>query len=140
MNPIQKYWLKFLEPVAFLINEKLAKRSGFFGKIGKFFIIGPREYGSHPINKMFIYLNRRYMGVSALLLHRYSVLKVLTHNGFHMIRIFKHISFIGPLTVFIGLLRFVYFTPENRGYTPDRFPYIERKIGNRLALPLNTLN
>lgn len=57
-----------------------------------------------------------------------------------MMRIFKHITFWGPLTVFIGLLRFVYFTPENRGYTADRFPYLERKIGNRLGLPLNSLN
>ena len=57
-----------------------------------------------------------------------------------MMRIFKHASFWGPLTVFVGLLRFVYFTPANRGYAPDRLPYLERKIGGRLALPLNSLN
>ena len=28
MNPIQRAWLKVLEPVAVLLNEKLAKRSG----------------------------------------------------------------------------------------------------------------
>lgn len=28
MNPIQRAWLKVLQPVAFVINEKLAKRSG----------------------------------------------------------------------------------------------------------------
>jgi len=45
--------LKVLSPVAYIINEKLAKRTGFFGKIGKFWIIGPREYGAHPVNKIF---------------------------------------------------------------------------------------
>lgn len=28
MNPIQRAWLKVLQPVAYLMNEKLAKRSG----------------------------------------------------------------------------------------------------------------
>jgi hypothetical protein len=53
MNPIQKSWLWLLRPAAYVINEKLAKKSGLFGKIGKLFIIGPREYGVHPMNKMF---------------------------------------------------------------------------------------
>ena len=102
----------------------MAKRSGLVGRIGKFFMIGPREYGTHPINKMFIFLNRRYMFASAFLLHRYSFFKTLSHNGYHMIRIFKHVSWWGPATVFFGLYRFVYFTPENRGYTADRLPYL----------------
>lgn len=28
MNPIQRAWLKALQPVAFFVNEKMAKRSG----------------------------------------------------------------------------------------------------------------
>lgn len=28
MNPIQKLWLKALEPLSYVINEKMAKRSG----------------------------------------------------------------------------------------------------------------
>lgn len=28
MNPIQRAWLKVLQPVAYFVNEKLAKRSG----------------------------------------------------------------------------------------------------------------
>jgi len=94
-----------------LINEKLAKRSGIFGKLGKFFLIGPREYGMHPMNKLFIFLNRRYMYGSAFLLHRYSYVKTLTHGGYQMIRPFKSLTFFGPLAILVGLLRFVYFTP-----------------------------
>ena len=29
MNPIQKQWLKILKPLAYLINERLAKRAGW---------------------------------------------------------------------------------------------------------------
>ena len=86
MNHIQKLWLQVLSPLAYIVNEKLAKRSGidfvedywylgFFGKIGKFFVIGPREYGVHPLNKMFIFMNRKYMFAQGVLLHRYSFFK-----------------------------------------------------------------
>jgi hypothetical protein len=34
---------------------------GLLGRFGRFFMIGPREYGTHPTNKMFILLNRRYL-------------------------------------------------------------------------------
>jgi hypothetical protein len=49
----------------------MAKRSGLLGKIGRFFIIGPREYGVHPTTKLFIFLNRRYLYAQAILLHRF---------------------------------------------------------------------
>lgn len=75
MNPIQKAWLRLLDPVAGFVNEKLAKRSGLLGKLGRFFLIGPREYGVHPANKMFIYLNRRILFVQGAMLHRYSAVK-----------------------------------------------------------------
>ena len=140
MNPSQKAWLRVLSPVAFVINEKLAKRSGLFGRIGKFFMIGPREFGHHPLNKAFIFLNRRYQNASAVLLHRYSFIKTLTHNGYHMLRPFKHFSFFGPMAVFFGLLRFVYFGNFTRGYEPDRLTYLSRRIGGTMGLPLSTLN
>jgi len=140
MNPIQKLWLQILSPFAYVINEKLAKRSGFFGKIGKFFIIGPREYGVHPINKAFIFLNRKYMFASAVLLHRYSLLKTLTHKGYHMMRPFKHVTYFGPLAVFVGLLRFIYHGQFTRGYEPDRLSHLSRRMGGKMGLPLNSLN
>jgi len=140
MNYIQKAWLRVLSPAAYIINERIAKRSGLLGRIGKFFMIGPREYGVHPINKAFIFLNRRYQFASAVLLHRYSVIKTLTHNNFHMIRPFKHVSFLGPLAVFFGLLRFTYAGSFTRGYEPDRLTYLTRRIGGRMGLPLSTLN
>lgn len=49
----------------------MAKRSGLLGKIGKFFLIGPREFGVHPSSKVFIFMNRRYMYSQAFLLHKY---------------------------------------------------------------------
>ncbi len=42
MNYIQKAWLYALRPVSNLINNKLAKKSGALGRIGRFFAIGPR--------------------------------------------------------------------------------------------------
>jgi hypothetical protein len=49
----------------------MAKRGGILGKVGRFFVIGPREYGMHPTNKLFIFLNRRYLYAQAILLHRF---------------------------------------------------------------------
>jgi len=103
-------------------------------------MFGPREYGVHPINKAFIFLNRKYMFGSAVLLHRYSIVKTLTHKGYHMMRPFKHISFFGPLAVFFGLLRFIYHGQFTRGYEPDRLSYLSRRMGGKMGLPLNTLN
>ena len=70
MNPIQKAWLKVLAPVSYLMNDKLAKRSGLLGKIGRFFLIGPREYGMHPTTRAFIFVNRKYLYAQAIMLHR----------------------------------------------------------------------
>ena len=70
MNPIQKAWLKLLAPVSFIINEKMAKRSGLLGKIGRFFLIGPREYGMHPTTRGLIFANRKLLYAQAVILHR----------------------------------------------------------------------
>ena len=42
MNYIQRAWLYALRPVTNLVNDKLAKKSGMLGRIGRFFAIGPR--------------------------------------------------------------------------------------------------
>jgi len=131
--------LRVLTPLAYVINEKLAKRSGLLGRIGKFWMIGPREYGSHPLNKLFIFLNRRYIFAAAVALHRYSVVKTLTHGGYHMLRPFKHVSFLGPLAVFWGFFTWVYTTSTVRGYEPDRLTYLSKRIG-KAGLPLNSMN
>jgi hypothetical protein len=31
------------------------------------------------------------------MIHRYSFFKTLTHNGYHLIRPFKGVNFVGPL-------------------------------------------
>mmetsp|Transcript_66009 Transcript_66009/g.76682 ORF Transcript_66009/g.76682 Transcript_66009/m.76682 type:complete len:212 (+) Transcript_66009:26-661(+) len=140
MNPIQKAWLQILSPFAYVINEKLAKRSGVLGKIGKFFIIGPRQYGVHPFNKLLIYLNRKYIHTAAFLLHRYPIYRALTGNGYNMMRPLKHGSILGPLAVFFGIYRFVYHPVQFRGYEPDQLTYLNRKIGGYLGIPTNSLN
>lgn len=42
MNFIQRAWLYALRPVTNIVNDKLAKKSGVLGRIGRFFAIGPR--------------------------------------------------------------------------------------------------
>lgn len=42
MNYIQRAWLVALRPLTSFVNEKLAKKSGLFGRIGRFYAFGPR--------------------------------------------------------------------------------------------------
>jgi len=114
--------------------------TGFFGRIGKFFIIGPREYGVHPTNKMFAFLNRRYNYAMAMALHRYPVLKALTANGYNMMRPLKHMSIFGPIAALAGIFRFVYFHDSHRSYDPDKLTYLTRRIGGHMGLPFGSMN
>lgn len=75
MNPIQRAWLYVLKPVAYVVNDKLAKRSGLLGKFGRFFAVGPREFGFHPSNRILIAGNRYLLNIFAWSFHRYSVMK-----------------------------------------------------------------
>ncbi len=75
MNPLQKAWLRVLDPVITLFNDKLARRSGLIGRFGKFFAFGPRQFGYHPVNKFFTLANSILMQNIPLLLHKYSVVK-----------------------------------------------------------------
>ena len=75
MNHIQKAWLKILSPITPFVNEKMAKKGGILGKVGRFFAIGPRQFGYHPSNKYLALINRVYLQNIALSLHRYSFIK-----------------------------------------------------------------
>ena len=77
MNYIQRGWLKVLNPIVTLVNDKLATRSGFLGKIGRFFAFGPRQFGYHPINKYFAVANQILVQNIGLATHRYSVIKYI---------------------------------------------------------------
>lgn len=81
MNHLQKAWLKALGPVVTLVNDKMAKRSGLIGKLGKFFAFGPRQFGYHPINRYLALINRVYLQSIPLALHRYSFIKYHTNNS-----------------------------------------------------------
>jgi hypothetical protein len=77
MNPIQKAWLKVLSPVVTLVNDKIAKRSGVVGKLGRFFSFGPRQFGYHPINRYVGAINNIVLKNIGLTLHKYSFIKYL---------------------------------------------------------------
>jgi hypothetical protein len=75
MNFIQKTWLVALKPVIPFFNEKLAKKSGLLGRIGRFYTFGPREYGYHPSSKLLAYVNHIVVDNMGALFHKYSALK-----------------------------------------------------------------
>ena len=75
MNHLQQAWLKVLAPVIPLVNDKLAKRSGLLGKIGKFWAFGPRQFGYHPSTKFLALVNQILLQNIPLVMHRYSFVK-----------------------------------------------------------------
>jgi hypothetical protein len=77
MNHIQRAWLKVLAPLITLVNERLAKRTGMLGKLGRFFAFGPRQFGYHPTNKYLIFINAFLMQNLAGLSHRYPLIKYI---------------------------------------------------------------
>ena len=75
MNAIQKAWLVALRPLTAFVNEKLAKKSGILGKIGRFYAFGPREFGYHPTSKLLAYANHIVVSNMGFLFHKYSMVK-----------------------------------------------------------------
>jgi hypothetical protein len=75
MNFIQRAWLVALRPLTSFVNEKLAKKSGIFGRIGRFYTFGPREFGYHPSNKLLAYANSLVVANMGFLFHKYSMIK-----------------------------------------------------------------
>ena len=71
MNPIQKAWLVALRPVISLVNDKLAKKSGILGRIGRFYSFGPRQFGFHPINRYIASMNTMTVDFMGIVLHKY---------------------------------------------------------------------
>ena len=61
MNTAQRFMLRALEHPANFINNNLAKRAGLLGRIGRFWSIGSREYGSHTTTKILRYININYL-------------------------------------------------------------------------------
>ncbi len=75
MNPIQKAWLIVLRPVISLVNDKMAKKSGIIGRIGKFYAFGPRQFGHHPFNRFVALFNHTFMEYMGFVLHKYPILR-----------------------------------------------------------------
>lgn len=80
MNPIQKAWLVVLRPVVTLVNEKLAKKSGILGRIGRFYAFGPRQFGYHPINRLIALVNHNIVDYLGIILHKYPVMRLFSNN------------------------------------------------------------
>ena len=75
MNFIQRAWLVALRPVSSFVNDKLAKKSGILGRIGRFYAFGPREFGYHPTNRFMAYANHIVVSNMGFLFHKYSFMK-----------------------------------------------------------------
>lgn len=75
MNLIQRTWLVVLRPLTTFVNEKLAKKSGLLGRIGRFYAFGPREYGYHPTSKLLAWTNHVIVSNMGFLFHKYSTIK-----------------------------------------------------------------
>ena len=75
MNYIQRAWLVVLRPVSSFVNEKLAKKSGLLGRIGRFYAFGPRLFGYHPTNKLLAYVNQIVVSNMGFIFHKYSMVK-----------------------------------------------------------------
>jgi hypothetical protein len=108
MNVIQKAWLKVLAPIIPLVNDKLAKKGGILGRIGKFYAFGPRQFGYHPTSKFIAFANHIYLQSIPLATHKYSFLKYfillffrfLSSNGFHNQRPWGAASLFGMAMIF----------------------------------------
>ena len=50
---VQRFLLANTKWLQYLVNEKLAKRSGAVGKFFKWMEVGPRSYGQHFIPRYF---------------------------------------------------------------------------------------
>ena len=75
MNFLQKAWLKILSPVIPLVNDKLAKKGGTLGRIGKFWAFGPRQFGYHPTSRYLALFNQMLLQNIGLGMHRHSFIK-----------------------------------------------------------------
>ena len=53
----QTWLLKNIGPLTYLVNERLAKRSGFIGRFFKGLEIGPRQYSQHTFHRAFRVVN-----------------------------------------------------------------------------------
>lgn len=54
---VQNWLLKNTGFVQYLVNERLAKRSGLIGRIFKGLEMGPRNYSQHTIHRAFRVVN-----------------------------------------------------------------------------------
>ena len=66
------------------------------GRIGRFWAIGPREYGGHTVNPMLKLMNQWYLAGLSQMLHRPSVMKSLSHRGYNAMRPMKFVGIVFP--------------------------------------------
>ena len=48
---LQRWLLANIGPIRYMVNERLAKRSGLLGRMFKYLEIGERQYGQHTLTK-----------------------------------------------------------------------------------------
>ncbi len=60
---IQKFLLAHSKKLQYIVNQKLAKKSGPIGRFFRFVAIGKRQYGEHYIGKHILALNSFFLYV-----------------------------------------------------------------------------
>jgi hypothetical protein len=68
---VQQFLLKHTKTLQYVVNEKLAKRSGLIGKIFQKLEIGPRQYSRHSFYRYFKVYNYYWLIVA----HQISTLR-----------------------------------------------------------------
>jgi hypothetical protein len=76
---IQKFLLAHSKKLQFIVNEKLAKKSGPIGRFFRFFAIGKRQYGEHYAGRLLLSINTFFLFV----FRAFSNYRVLYTRSYH---------------------------------------------------------
>ena len=137
-DSIQNFLLKHTKFLQKLINDNLAKRPGFIGKLGKWFMIGPRNYSRHSIDKIWRLISFAYLWT----IQRASTVRPITQRLFDY-RSGKY-NLLSPILIvfmsigLIGQFKAKYFHEKLFFNEQDMPQYYKKKYG--IDIPPSLLN
>ena len=113
---------------------------GFFGKVGRFFAIGPREFGMHPTNRIFRLFNSTAIHMLGTLLHSAPFFRGLTQTGYTHISPYRYMA---PLAYLIAAA-IIYYPMSAQFWGGERLDQVTledvRKLSDNVGLPEATMN
>jgi hypothetical protein len=118
-----------------IINQLL----GILGKVGRFWAIGPRQYGSHATNSALRLYNEMMLAGLAHVHNRYGVMKNFSQRGYQGLRPMKFTAIYSSAFIVIMFCKPFYTDDPVTEDANDRLDYHINKIG-RMGLPISTLN